>query len=75
MMRKYSDFSHYPDFENQRHTYNKLLSELYSNISYREATLVGPVLLRFPEAAAVAPTEVLQVQLQSLLLSASLGLS
>lgn len=51
------------------------LPELYSNIIYREATLVCPVLLRFPEAAAVASTEVLQVQLQLLLLSASLGLS
>lgn len=51
------------------------LSELYSNIIYREAALACPVLLRFPEAAAVASTEVLQVQLQLLLLSASLGLS
>ena len=51
------------------------LSELYPNIIYREVTLVPPVLLGFPEAAAVALTEVLAVQLRLLLLLASLGLS
>lgn len=50
------------------------ISEPYPDITYREVPLVPPVVLGFPEAAAVT-SEVLPVQLQLLLLLASLGLN
>lgn len=50
------------------------ISELYPDITYREVPLVPPVVLGFPEAAAVT-SEVLPVQLHLLLLLASLGLN